>query len=384
MKFSIKQPIFLKYLSLLGRANLSPSVNIKFLGYLFCSISSNLKYLKIISINLEMEFSIKITELEIYKPGKCIFFGKKIYEICKNMPKNSLITVELQNNKIFINCSNNTKFILNSCNLDMPPQISTFFNKYDKKYFNLHVSFHQDLFYQLLVNTYFSMPNTHEIKYNGMFIEITRDLLSAVTLDGQRLSKCDVFTIRPLNLDRFSFIISKRTVLELIRIFNLKSENREIHFSVIESFLKVDIEDMSIISKLIPLTAFPNYSKILEDIKNYNKFFFIEKKILKESCLRIAALNTEKKDRQITFIMFNNTLKIISNNKHNEEAQETLSIKYEKALIKISFHVDYLIDALNAITTEEVKILFKDKFSSLRLKNSCIDNCLYIIMPLNL
>lgn len=383
MKFKIKHTILLQNLSLIGKFFITPSVNIAKLGNILCIIPSHLKFLKLICINLEMEMSLKIYDVEIYQAGSSIIYGKKLFNICKNMPRNDSITVELKQNKIII-LSHTNKFVLNSLNIDVTPQLANLFVKDNIEFIKVKFSIQQDIIYQLLHNTYFSMPSLHDYTsvYNGLLLELKKDSITSVTLDGRRLSICSICSI---SLPIFTLIITQRTVHELLRIFTLNKNQKEINLTVIDNYLKLDIENMSIITQLIPSYIYPDYKNLgkINDDDIKSKILIINTQMLKESCVRIASLKNEQ-SRKITFVITTNLLKILSQNTEYEEAEVILPIKYEQEDINISLNVEYIIDALNTISTEEVKIIFTDEFTSLKLTNYPINTCTctYIIMPI--
>ena len=59
-----------------------------------------------------------------------------------------------------------------------------------------------------------------------------------------------------------------------------------------------------------------------------------------------------------------NQLKITANNPEQEEAEEILDVSYPGTELEIGFNVSYVLDVLNALKCENVRILLTDSVSS--------------------
>ncbi len=73
-----------------------------------------------------------------------------------------------------------------------------------------------------------------------------------------------------------------------------------------------------------------------------------------------------------------------AHNPEQEEAEEELEAQYEGEEIEIGFNVNYLLDALNAIETDEVNLALVDGNSSCLLREPGKDDCKYVVMPMRL
>ena len=73
-----------------------------------------------------------------------------------------------------------------------------------------------------------------------------------------------------------------------------------------------------------------------------------------------------------------------AHNPEQEEAEEEVEISYGGDDIEIGFNVNYLLDALGAIESEEVSLAVVDGDSSCLLRESGKDDCKYVVMPMRL
>jgi len=78
------------------------------------------------------------------------------------------------------------------------------------------------------------------------------------------------------------------------------------------------------------------------------------------------------------------SLKIISSNSDQEEAQEELEVSYDAEALDIGFNVTYLLDVLNNVSNEEVEIRLADANSSALITLPGNDSFKYVVMPMRI
>ena len=79
-------------------------------------------------------------------------------------------------------------------------------------------------------------------------------------------------------------------------------------------------------------------------------------------------------------------LRVLANNPEQEEAEEVVVVDYDGDPLEIGFNVTYVIDVLNTLQSDDVKITLSDANSSALLE-SLSDNVpesLYVVMPMRL
>ena len=81
----------------------------------------------------------------------------------------------------------------------------------------------------------------------------------------------------------------------------------------------------------------------------------------------------------------NNLLKATVTNQEQESAEEELAVEYSGPDLEIAFNNAYLLDLLNAIPDNKVKLLFTDENSSaLITPNDPKFTRQYVVMPMRL
>jgi DNA polymerase-3 subunit beta len=79
-----------------------------------------------------------------------------------------------------------------------------------------------------------------------------------------------------------------------------------------------------------------------------------------------------------------NRLRIVAHNPEQEEAIEEVEAKTGVAELSVGFNVNYLLDALSAINSEEVLLCLRDGQSSCLVRKPDSEDTRHVIMPLRL
>ena len=69
---------------------------------------------------------------------------------------------------------------------------------------------------------------------------------------------------------------------------------------------------------------------------------------------------------------------------HAEEAEEEVSVDYSGASLEIGFNATYVLDALQAVTDENVEIRLSDANSCCLIHAPGVNDCKYVVMPMRL
>jgi DNA polymerase-3 subunit beta len=104
---------------------------------------------------------------------------------------------------------------------------------------------------------------------------------------------------------------------------------------------------------------------------------------LKDAFSRAAILSNEK-FRGVRLNLSSGELKITANNPEQEEAEEIVDVQYQGDDLEIGFNVAYLIDVLNSLGSDSVKVSLSDSNASALIEDDADDSALYVIMPMRL
>ena len=135
-----------------------------------------------------------------------------------------------------------------------------------------------------------------------------------------------------------------------------------------------------LISKLID-GKFPDYERVIP--QHHPKLLSLARQPLHAALQRAAILSNEK-FRGVRLVLSDGSLKIISSNADQEEAQEELEIDYTGEGLDIGFNVTYLLDVLNNVSVETVECRLNDGNSSALITLPGNEEFKYVVMPMRI
>ena len=284
-----------------------------------------------------------------------------LYDVVKKFPNGSLIVLNQSKHSVEIT-ANSVFFALPFLEGDNFPTI-------DKGDLSISFFLSKEEFIQLFNKTKFVI-STEESRYNltGLYLHANNGKLKSATTDGHRLA----LTLIESKVERFGVLISRKTVLELVKIFE-KSE--KIKASVSNNKVMFESGNITIISKLIA-AKFPHYEEVIP--KKYEKEILINKQNFIEAIDRVSAIYVDKS--KSVRLLFSDTLKISASTSDSSNSHETLDIDYNGESFDIRFNYSYLLEMLSNVNSDKVKIHFNDGKSAAMIENG---NTTYIIMPMS-
>lgn len=364
MKFIIKNKILVENLKKISRL-LVKNTSFPILENILIKIEKDI--LSLTTTNLEIEIIIHIKIPTVYKPGEITISGKKILNICQNLPETSNIQIELKNNKIYIS-SERSNYILSTLPAENFP---------NHQNFNHTSSFYisSDIFKNMIIKTEFAMGKK-DIRYylNGMLFEKTEKHLRNVATDGYRLATSYISLKEKINC--FSIIIPHKGIIEILKLLNIKETS--LHILIGTNNLRIYINNLIFTTQLIE-GKYPDYNSVLLDYSK--KPIIINHDLLKKSLLRTSIL-THEKFSGIEINIKNGEFKTISDNQEEEIAEDKFNIEYFGNAIEISINVYYMLDVLNTINTKNILLFLNDYQSSIKIEPENNSSIVYVIMLL--
>ena len=239
------------------------------------------------------------------------------------------------------------------------------------------ISVDQSNLKNLINKTHFSTAQ-QDVRYylNGLLIESEGNKLRAVATDGHRLAISDTDLTDPRD-GKKQVILPRKGVIELQRLLDKKGS---IEVLLGSNHIRVKFDDVCFTSKLID-GNFPEYQRVIP--ANPENKLKVNTEKLKGALSRAAILSNEKY-RGIRLILKKNDLVIQAHNPEQEQAEEKMDVDYSGIEIEIGFNVNYLIDALNAIDSEDVYVLLVDNNSSCLIQDTNNSSYKFVVMPMRL
>jgi DNA polymerase-3 subunit beta len=324
--------------------------------------------LAVTATDLEVEL-VAHADVEIEGAGDVTVPGRKLLDICKALPDGAEVAIGLSGEKLGIK-SGRSKFTLTTLPAADFPTVEDI-NA------GQTLSLPQATLCKLLEKTHFSMAQ-QDVRYylNGLLIETDGEHLRAVATDGHRLALSQV-ELDGKKMPEQQVIVPRKGVLELQR---LMSGEGDVDLQLGSNHVRIELEGIRFTSKLID-GRFPEYERVIpQDTSNQ---LVADRDLLKGALQRTAILSNEKY-RGIRLIIRESGMVLQAHNPEQEEAEEELEVKYKGEDIEIGFNVNYLLDALGAIESEEVTLSVVDSNSSCLLREPGKDDSKYVVMPMRL
>ena len=296
--------------------------------------------------------------------------ARKLQDILRSLPDSAEISLELSDKRLQVR-SGKSRFNLQTLPAEDYPRMSQ--AESEQAGFQLT----QKQFKRLIGLVQYAMAQ-QDIRYylNGLLLIVTGDEIRVVATDGHRLAYANEKLSK--TLPRTEVILPRKTVLELSRLLEDNEEELDIRLSQNQAVFRFG--DIELVSKLID-GKFPDYERVIP--QGHNKVITVPRTVLLQSLHR-AAILTNEKFRGVRVVLAAGTLKIISSNSDQEEAQEELEVSYDAEALDIGFNVTYLLDVLNNVSNEQIEIRLADANSSALITLPGNDSFKYVVMPMRI
>ncbi|OGT16388.1 MAG: DNA polymerase III subunit beta [Gammaproteobacteria bacterium RIFCSPLOWO2_02_FULL_38_11] len=372
MKFKINRDVLLKPLTFVVGA-IEKRNTLPILSHVLITIEN--QQCTLIGTDLEVELNCRFTLDEPASEGSLTVPASKLLDICKTLPEHSKIEFSKENQLLKIR-SDQAKFTLPTLSAAEFPHIEI-----QKSYCEINIP--GQIFQKLFKQTHFAMA-LQDVRYflNGAYLEINSEGVRVIATDGHRLALSESVSLpENQNKTKAQCIIPRKSVLEIIRLFQESEETLTLHFS--DHFLKITSLNCGLITKLID-GRYPNYRKVMPKISE--KFFIADKTQFQQALNCIAVVTSEKFSGARLQIQ-KEAMNLQARNPEQEEAEQIFPIQQplpEPHELAINFNVNYLLDALSAIHDHQIKVFFSDAETGFIFEGAETPLGRYLIMPLRL
>jgi len=367
MQFSISRNVFLRPLQLVVSSVAGGRPALPIMGNVLITVKDGL--LSLTGTDLEVEL---ITQIPLEQPsedGEITVPARKLLDICRGLSDPCEITFQVKNERVTIR-SGRSRYLLSSLPAADFPNIESW-----QSIVELTVA--QNEFKKLIEFTQFAMAS-QDVRYylNGMYFEASGNTLRSVATDGHRLASCAIALTQ--TIEEQSVIVPRKGVIELVKL--LDNDQANLTLQIGQNNLRAIIDGFIFTTKLVD-GRFPDYRRVIP--RNGDKELISSRETLKQAFSRAAILSNEK-FRGVRLTLSENLLQITANNPEREEAEEYIDVNYHSANLEIGFNVTYVLDVLNTLKSEQVKITFSSSDHSTLIESVDSDDSLYVLMPMRL
>ena len=376
MKFSISRENLLKPLQLVAgvverRQTLPILSNVL--------LKAGQEGLSIIATDLEIEMLAR-TSFDCPDEGSVTLPARKFIDICRALPEQAIIEISTggspeksgeESGGRAVMRSGKSRFVLLTLPAAEFPNIGSFESL-------LQLSISQIALKTLINSTSFAMAQ-QDIRYylNGLLLEVTNGRMRAVATDGHRLALNDASAEVKVS-EALQIILPRKAVNELSRL--LDDSDNLVEVQIGSNHIRLITPTLSFTSKLID-GRFPDYHRVVP--QNGDKIVTSDRETLKQALVRTSILSNEK-HRSVRLMLTKGSLRLFAHNPEQEQAEEEVAVDYNGFDIEIGFNVNYMVDALSAITTPHIRLILTDSNSCCLIQGVGKEDCKYVVMPMRL
>lgn len=326
--------------------------------------------LSVTGTNMEVEMIASIGGIPVDESFRTTVPARKLLDIFRALPEDVMVNLELRDNRLDIR-SGSSHFTLATLPADHFPSIET---DEDSVSFTLP----QKQMKRLIDAVSFAMAQ-QDVRYylNGMLMELSSDGLKTVATDGHRLALASLTLSTGLSETR-SLILPRKGVLELAKL--LQDTELPCHVTLSRNHFRAQIDGYSFTSKLID-GKFPDYQRVIP--KGGDKVMTADRQSFKEVLVRASILSHES-IRGIRLFLQNGMIAVSANNPDQEQAEDSLTVDYGGEPLQIGFNAGYLLDVMNAVKDERIRMILSSSNSSALIEGEGSQDALYVVMPMRL
>lgn len=237
----------------------------------------------------------------------------------------------------------------------------------------------QHVLQQMVMQTLFAVAdneNSNQV-HTGLKFEMSLNQLRLVGVDGYRLA-IRTETIKYDGED-ISFIVPKKTIRELIKIIGADTD-KDIQISVGKRHIIFEVENYSIISRLLE-GNFLDYEAALPKTSTTTVLINTNDAI---DCIERTIPVIENNAKNPIRCLFDNDEMRVSTVSSLGRVVDYTHANISGARVEIGFNSKYLLDALGAADTDQVKIELGGPVSPVKVLPVSDEHFLFLVLPMRL
>jgi DNA polymerase-3 subunit beta len=367
MKFTCDKQAFVKSLNIVSKAVTSRTTIPILKGILIKCESDN--GLKLSSSDLEISIETEV-EAIVESKGSIVVSAKLFNDIVRKLPE-GIVKVDVNEDGMINIISGHSEFTLQGLSEEDFPKIT------DEKE-GIDLVFDKETFKNMIKGTCYaaSIDESRGI-ITGVLMEIKRDMMTMVALDGFRMA---IMREKVTNENEMDLVISARIMNEIGKILGEQEDDEEINITIDDKKAIFSLEKTKIVARLME-GDFIKYNDILP--QNNRIKLSINKNDLMDGVDRCSIIVREGKNSFIRLKMEDDNLLITSRSEEGSTKEE-IKIEKEGENIEIGFNAKYMGETLRAINDTDIVMEFNTSISPCLVKPLNGSKYEYLILPVRL
>ena len=315
-------------------------------------------------------------EAQIISEGEVTVSAKKIYEMMREVPENTVHVKKSENNLLTISCQK-AVYKINGLPADEFPSVA---REEDVPSFKVD----RQCFIELIAKSFFAI-STDDTRVNltGALLEVDKEgeknIIRMVATDGHRMAMVTSSAGEGefITLDK-GVIIPRKGLMEMRRL--LEESSGDVFIGIHKGMFLLNGKDIFLKVNLID-AEFPDYRRVIPS--EHGVLFRFEKEKVLHALKRINVISSEGYGGVI-FCLKDNCMVLNSNDPDVGEANDEIDVVYDGGEIKVGYNVEYLMSAIEVIDEKEVAFEIGEGTKPSVIRGEGNDRYLCIVMPLKL
>ena len=319
----------------------------------------------------DFEFGINtIMNVDVVEPGAIVINAKVLCDIIRKL-NNDEVTIETNGTSVSI-ISGAAQYNITGIDADDYPELPSVNN--GKK-----IELEQSIIYSMINQTVFAVADTESSKpvYTGLKFVIENGMLTMVGVDGYRLA------IRKESIgyagEDIEFVVPKKTIKEIIKLFNLE-DDKKISMLISKRHIVFEIDNYSIISRLLD-GEFIDYQAAIPKVSSTTILINTNDAI---DCIERTLPVIENNQKNPIRCLFDGDQMRVSTVSSLGRVVDYTHANTSGDRVEIGFNSKFMLDALHASDTDEVKIELGGPVSPAVIKPINSDSFIFLVLPMRL
>lgn len=319
----------------------------------------------------DFEFGINtIMNVDVVEPGAIVINAKVLCDIIRKL-NNDEVTIETNGTSVSI-ISGAAQYNITGIDAEDYPELPSVNN--GKK-----IELEQSIIYSMINQTVFAVADTESSKpvYTGLKFAIENGMLTMVGVDGYRLA------IRKESIgydgEDIEFVVPKKTIKEIIKLFNLE-DDKKISMLISKRHIVFEIDNYSIISRLLD-GEFIDYQAAIPKVSSTTILINTNNAI---DCIERTLPVIENNQKNPIRCLFDGDQMRVSTVSSLGRVVDYTHANTSGDRVEIGFNSKFMLDALHASDTDEVKIELGGPVSPAVIKPINSDSFIFLVLPMRL
>lgn len=302
--------------------------------------------------------------------GRFTVPARKLMDICRLLPEGSELGFEVKPERVLLQCGK-SRFALGA----LPAENYPNFEHGDPE---VEFGCEAQVLRRAIEKTAFAMAQ-QDVRYylNGLLVEIRQGRIRTVASDGHRLALFEESVEGIRDVAR-QIIMPRKGVLELGRLLAHVEETARVQISA--NNVRVAFAAFSFAAKLVE-GRYPDYERVIP--KAASRIVVVDRFELRSALTRVAVLSNEK-FKGVSLEVGEGAVRLRAQNPEHEEAEDEVSAEVYGDPFSVGFNATYLLDAINAVASDSVRMSFTDANGSCLIEDLSDARHRFVVMPMRL